>query len=994
MEAAIMEMFEKNFHQWLQTSSPPESLFLDLEAVKRPGDVHFSVSDSGLPNLTKGDLFLHAQADPMAEAHEWWNSLRLKHVRVLYIYGIGLGYYYDAAQQWLKEDPRRYLVFLEDDPAVMHCFLQTEKCEAMLKDPQVMITLLSSSLDARTAQYAGMSNLFMGAPYLYTGLLAYRQHKLSTFLEYQATVSFMTTMGSMLFTETTGHGIAFFRNFFFNILELPYSYYGMTLKNTFKGVPAIICGAGPSLDKNIEVLSTLQNRALIFAGGTALNALNARNVMPHFGVGIDPNPDQFTRLISNHAYETPFLYRCRMRHEALQMVHGDHLYINGSGGYEIGKWLEEQLGNKPEELEEGFNVLNFSVLFAHLMGCNPIICVGIDLAYSEGLSYASGVVNHPIHNLRGNFRTKFEEEELISKKDIYGRPIYTLWKWIAESMWYTYFFNVCPETTLINATEGGIGFPKVPNMTLQEVKEQYLQKEYDFATRIHGEIQNSGMPPGFQLESIRGLMTRLNESLVKCGGYCEKIIELLAKQRAAPEEASTFDDKITQEHQQLIAEEAYEVMLKKFDESYSKSQELEKLRLKNEENTMTPEDLSRHKRDLDLKKYHFIKETAFLNSIVIDKALEENKAEGLRIKDPEKIHALKQRYPVPHKKEDEEQKEASFQDKNVERLDYPSGVLKLETTYSGNNLHGPTRYYSEKGALLASAGFIHGKQEGEARTYYPSGAIHSVRHFQQGLEVKSHHYFYPDGMPKSILPYKEGQLEGEVLLYSRNGTLVRRLTFLQGKKHGQEQIWNEQGGLWIESQYDHDKPIGISRMWHPNGGLAKEVHYDENSKRIEEKQWDANGKEIENQAGEDYFDQVHAQTGKLTASINEMVSTISLLAPAYEEKMQRVFFQPLNAKKEQPETTSIEDDLEKLRQEIANLQSLDSAIQTHLSGHADNPKEAIWKTPASRQEIEKQFDAVQSQMNQEMEKIQQGIKNMLGLFKEEKDAQKMEEKQD
>lgn len=981
-----MDRFQDNLQKWLQTYSSEELLSLDVESIRREGEVHFCLADSGQANLQKGAIYLHAQTDPMREAEEWFAALKLKHVQVLFIYGIGLGYYYEAAKHWLREDSRRYLVFLEDDPEVLHCFFGTERCSEMLSDSQVIITLLSPSLSQKIAQYTHLSNLFMGATFLYTGLASYQKYKTAMFHEHQATVSFMTTMGMMLFSETINYGVPFFRNFFFNALELPRSYSGMDLQGKFVGVPAIICGAGPSLNKNIEVLATLGNQALIFAGGTALNALNARGVMPHFGVGIDPNPDQFTRLIMNHAYELPFLYRCRMRHEALQMVHGDRLYISGSGGYKIGKWLEKQLGiEETIELEEGFNVLNFSVLFAHAMGCNPIICVGVDLAYSEGLSYASGVVSHPIHNLRGNFRTKLEEEELISKKDIYGRPIFTLWKWVAESMWYTYFFDTQPGTTLINATEGGIGFPKVPNMTLQEVKEKYLQKEYDLGNWIHGEIQNSPMPQGFRKEKIREVIRGLNESLVRCGQHCQKVVELMNQQQmdSAP---ADLEEEIVKEQEELVQEEAYEVMLQKFHDDFERSQGLELRRLKAEEKQMTPQESKKQKRELELERYRFVRETSFLNCGVIEKALEIEDANQAFRSAGESIDVLKKKYPVPKRKEGDFRDHA-LEGTTVQRLHYPSGTLKMEARYLGDKLHGLSRFYSEKGVLLAISQFIEGKQEGEAWTYYFDGAVHSVREFQQGQKVGLHRYFYADGIPKSILPYKEGKLDGEVLLYAPNGTLVRRLSFLQDKRHGKEQIWNERGALLIECEYDHERPIGISKMWHPNGKLAKEVHYDHNSNRLEEKQWNAEGLPIEVKESNDYFNQMHKETHKLTASLNEIVSTLSTLAPSYEQKMhEEEVFKPAG----KPLEPNLNEDLAKLQEELIHLHSLDNAIKTHLVGHADDPKEAIWKTPASRQEIEKQFNAVQSQMNEEMEKIQQGIKQMLDVLK----GQDTQDKQD
>ena len=82
----------------------------------------------------------------------------------------------------------------------------------------------------------------------------------------------------------------FFESFYRNIFHLPESYSCNGLAGQFANVPAIICGDRPSLHKNIELLKTLTDRALIFAGNFLLNILNEYGIIPHFGAGVDPNP--------------------------------------------------------------------------------------------------------------------------------------------------------------------------------------------------------------------------------------------------------------------------------------------------------------------------------------------------------------------------------------------------------------------------------------------------------------------------------------------------------------------------------------------------------------------------------------------------------------------------------------------------------------------------------------------------------------------------------
>ena len=80
-------------------------------------------------------------------------------------------------------------------------------------------------------------------------------------------------------------GRPYYSNFYKNLFELPKAKPASSLFSKFDKVPAIICGAGPSLEKNLPLLGTLKDRAIIFAGGTAMNALNAQGMLSTFWCG-------------------------------------------------------------------------------------------------------------------------------------------------------------------------------------------------------------------------------------------------------------------------------------------------------------------------------------------------------------------------------------------------------------------------------------------------------------------------------------------------------------------------------------------------------------------------------------------------------------------------------------------------------------------------------------------------------------------------------------
>lgn len=469
-----------------------------------------------LPYCEDDDLNL--VKEELKDAEEWVASHDLDDVSVLYIYGVGLGFFYDALKGWLKKKRKRHLVFLEDDLSVIYRLFKTKRGGEILKNPKVHLCYFSEVKEIHT-KLEVLMNHHLKAKILVGALPFYERER--RFDEVQREVVYESVMRNALFDEYLRYGASFYRNFYQNLRKLPGSYMGNRFFGKFKGVPAIICGAGPSLEKNAHLLKELGDRALIFAGGSAMNALNAKGIIPHFGAGVDPNAMQYDRLASNTAYEVPYFYRNRMFWKAFDHIHGPRLYISGAGGYEVSKYFDEAFGIEEEEIDEGHNVVNFCVEIATRMGCSPIIFAGVDLAFTEKQAYASGIVAE--RNME-NFASENFEDKPIERTDIFGKPIDTLWKWVAESDWTGEYAREHPLITFINATEGGLGFPGVRNLPLAEVSRKFLNRSYDLLGRVHGETQNSACPE-VTAQRIEELMSELAASLKRCIEHLNILLE-------------------------------------------------------------------------------------------------------------------------------------------------------------------------------------------------------------------------------------------------------------------------------------------------------------------------------------------------------------------------------------------------------------------------------------------------------------------------------------
>lgn len=224
---------------------------------------------------------------------------------------------------------------------------------------------------------------------------------------------------------------------------------GLRLKGAFEKIPAIIVGAGPSLEKNGHLLEKFKDKALIFAGGSALNVIG---VAPHFAASIDA-----TAPFMEHPFQTvPFCYQSRINPENLSHMLGEKLLFP-DGSCEWINWMNNQ-----EPFEGGWTVGNFLTALASFMGCAPIIFVGMDYAYKDGRKYA-----------------RIEAEN----RSIQVGDEWTQKDWLMAAQWTE---EMGQGKQWINATEGGIlNLEKKPLLEILKM----LERRGDLDALISSAIQ-------------------------------------------------------------------------------------------------------------------------------------------------------------------------------------------------------------------------------------------------------------------------------------------------------------------------------------------------------------------------------------------------------------------------------------------------------------------------------------------------------------------------
>lgn len=229
-------------------------------------------------------------------------------------------------------------------------------------------------------------------------------------------------------------GVSYLKNLMQNLKEE--SLEGTQLAGQFKGIPAVICGAGPSLSQHFQMLKELENHALIFGGGSALSPLSKEEIVLDFIAALDPQPPK-ERFYRQTYFETPLFYQRQVDPLLLETHHGPKLTFGRSGMFPI-----EEILLKDEVIDVGWTVTTFMTAIATHLGCNPIYFVGLDFCKKHNQKYVAGVEGQD------------DRQDLIQTVDRYGSPVMTRLDFLAAKEWLELFAKRHPETCFVNFSDG------------------------------------------------------------------------------------------------------------------------------------------------------------------------------------------------------------------------------------------------------------------------------------------------------------------------------------------------------------------------------------------------------------------------------------------------------------------------------------------------------------------------------------------------------------
>lgn len=244
------------------------------------------------------------------------------------------------------------------------------------------------------------------------------------------------------------------------------------LGDILKGMPAIVVGAGPSLQKNIDLLAEAGNRYPLFCCDRALAKAVERGITPQFVIVCDAQ-DVVADFLAPHdtskivLLATTFTSPKVLALPWLKRVFFNMLDIDTKFSEASMNLTEKRIGMIPGTVIVG----NAAFVLAKLAGCNPVTFVGNDLSMTDAS-----------HALRG--------EIVYESTDREGNKVYSVPGYLAGFEWLLQMLKTDPDCAggrvkVYNSSEGGIMYSDIiEGMPLREFLEKFPGSSGSIRTRI------------------------------------------------------------------------------------------------------------------------------------------------------------------------------------------------------------------------------------------------------------------------------------------------------------------------------------------------------------------------------------------------------------------------------------------------------------------------------------------------------------------------------
>ena len=426
-----------------------------------------------------GKKQIHSNYDPVAEASRYLETLNIDESTNFIVLGLGLGY---QVMEIIRKTPSQAKIYIfEKDPELFALAMREVDLSLIFEHPGVKLFVGVNPLGIDALLEPEQINFTLNKY-----CLARQKPLVEGNWEYYGILlekieSYFQESQINLKTQSV-HSKLYYKNIFSNFDSLLKSSGIASFKGCLPEVPAVICSAGPSLDKNIQLLKSARERFFLTAVATALKPLLYNGIKPDVVVSIDPDELTINSFDFSSRTNDFFLVYNPAVPNAIPRAFPNQRMAFDSEIY-LANWFKKHTEEKGS-LGKISSVAHAAVKFSQFLACSPIILVGQDLSFCQQRLHCLHSFYHDEHMdkvARLNPCSYWDHQKylnfgpnLTQGTDLFGKRVSST---IAmESYSHIFSKNLGGSKNIINATEGGVPIEGVINMPLRESLHIYCKK--------------------------------------------------------------------------------------------------------------------------------------------------------------------------------------------------------------------------------------------------------------------------------------------------------------------------------------------------------------------------------------------------------------------------------------------------------------------------------------------------------------------------------------
>ena len=403
-------------------------------------------------------VLLHNMDDAIGSAKRSAEKQDMKGENASILLGFGLGYL--AIELAKKLEKKHPIIVCELDPAILKTALTHVDLSEVLSSDYIRI-LVGDQIPLQDWIHK-LSSKFMTAR---VDVIAYGpSNRLDPDAYQRLTEIAQKESRAIILNRNTvlKAGQLMLENSLHNLPDVLQSAGVRNLEGLFKGRPAILVAAGPSLEKNVHLLRELDGRAVIISVDTALRLLLPLGIKPDVVTTIDFNQKNFEKFANVPIdSDISLVYNPGGYYESIRAFQGPQ-FTSSQVPNRIPHWLMQFVDDKGG-LASGTTVAHLSFFLARHMGCDPIVFIGQDLAFPQNKVHAGDLSLWDINT---------DEMDMI--EDIFGEPVGSMTSFKHAIYLFEKAFKET-QATIIDATEAGAKKHGALVMRLREVIDEYGQ---------------------------------------------------------------------------------------------------------------------------------------------------------------------------------------------------------------------------------------------------------------------------------------------------------------------------------------------------------------------------------------------------------------------------------------------------------------------------------------------------------------------------------------